>query len=1095
MRHLRLSLTTAILSVVLCLGSLGLPARARAVDQVSVLTQHNNTDRTGVNPNETILNTGNVNVNSFGLLFTLPVDGQIYAQPLYVPNLTIAGGVHNVVFVATMHNDVYAFDADTPGPPLWQTTPTHMGAPIPLASSPEIGAACGTYQDISDAVGIVSTPVIDPASGTLYVMTTNKDGDGSYHHRLHALDLVTGQDKVTPTDVQASYPGNGSDRVTGANGTSMIPFNNQTELQRPALLLSQGKIYAAFAGYCDTGPYHGWVLGFNAGDLSLASVFNDTPNGGSPNGFDGAGIWQSGLGPAADAAGNIYVGTGNGLSDAATNGSPDYGDSYLKLSPTLQLTDWFMPYNVQALDNTDADISSSGAVLIPNSNYFFGGGKEGKIYLFKRNHLGQYNPTDNSQIAQSFQASNGHIHGGPVFWRGPTGAYAYVWGEQDTLKAFQFHDDTGQFDTTPASKSTVSDPTGCGGICMPGAALSLSSNGSAPGSGIIWAALPLNGDANHSVRPGILRAFDATDLSHELWDSAQNQARDGVPTLAKFSAPTIANGRVYLATFSNYLYVYGLLPPYVYNPTPTATNTPVPPTATATATNTPAPPTVTNTAVPPTVTNMPVVGACGWCFLPISMPVPPTATNTTTPPTATNTPVLPTATTTPVPPTATNTSVPPTATNTSVPPTATNTPVPPTATNTPVPPTATNTTTPLNTNAAIPLATRTPLPPTATSTAPSLPSNTTAAMTRAVTRASASGATATPPTIPVFGLARTPAPRPRDAGPVSTGPRVTLNTATSVYHHSIVVSGAHFRARERVRLYWDRVSATSLVTATVKPDGSFAITLNVPQAVSGAHAVVAVGHDSRLTARATLHVTPRIVLLRASGASGVRNTVSGYGFAAHARVTVYWRTRSAVRLGVGVANTVGTFADRAALTFTTPVGKPGRYTVVAVALGGKDLYTSAFTMQTPRAGRVTDGRLDQAQELFARGLGLREGASQTVTVAHRGVVARVDVPLYTGGTAGAAVLTIAVMGPHGGTARAALVAVPGGRAAHAWYTFTLTQPLAVAAGDVLRLGVTGSRGTTPAWGVFGGRGDPYRQGVGSWAGRKVDDFAFRVYVR
>ncbi len=222
------------------------PAHAASVSSgsVSVLTQHNNTDRTGVNPNETVLNTSNVNTNSFGLLFKLYVDGQIYAQPLYVPNLTIAGGVHNVVFVATMHNYVYAFDADTPGPPLWRTN--QLGTPIPLTNnqqgipaSQQVGWACGsgTYTDIVDAVGIVSTPVIDPASNTMYLIATNKDGDNSFHHRLHALDLATGQDKLAPQDIQAAYPGIGADSVNG-----QVPFDNQTQLQRAALLLSHGTI-------------------------------------------------------------------------------------------------------------------------------------------------------------------------------------------------------------------------------------------------------------------------------------------------------------------------------------------------------------------------------------------------------------------------------------------------------------------------------------------------------------------------------------------------------------------------------------------------------------------------------------------------------------------------------------------------------------------------------------------------------------------------------------------------------------------------------------------------------------------------------------
>lgn len=634
---MRRMLFTSCAIALLALGSLSplsryLAPRAQAAGAapapVTVLTQHNDNSRTGANLNETLLTTANVNVNQFGLVFTRTVDGQIYAQPLYVPNLNIAGqdgqGTRNVVFVATMHNSVYAFDADDPAAaaPLWQVN-LGPSAPLPDPTDPTFGNRYGPYHDIRVEIGIVSTPVIDLASNTLYVVAFTKESDG-YHHRLHALDLTTGQEKDGgPTEIAASVAGTGDGAISGT-----LTMSNRQQLQRSALLLSNGIVYITFASHADTDPYHGWVLGYDARTLSLVSVFNDTPNGGE------AGIWQDGQGPAADADGNIYLSTGNGTWDAGSGGV-DYGDSVLKLSPSITVTDgitvtdWFTPYNQDVLAATDKDLGSGGPLLIPRTTLLLTGGKQGVFYLLDRANLGHFHSGDDSQIVQSVPLGHG-IFSSPVYWAGPNGPTVYVWGVKDDLKAFTFTN--GLLGTTPAFTYTaVAAP-------FPGAMLSLSANGSAPNSGIIWASQAIS-NANQSTQPGVLRAFDASDVSHELWDSTQDPARDGVGLFAKFNAPTVANGKVYLGTFSGYLAVYGLLPQALNSPTgtatatdtPSATDTP-PVSATATATQTPLLPNPTATATLTATATTPPASA--------------TATATATTPTGTPTPTTPSATST-----------------------------------------------------------------------------------------------------------------------------------------------------------------------------------------------------------------------------------------------------------------------------------------------------------------------------------------------------------------------------------------------------------------------------------------------------------------
>lgn len=500
--------------------------------QVSVLMQHNDAARTGANLAETVLNVSNVNVTQFGKLFTRSVDGQMYAQPLVVSNVNIPGkGARNVVFVATMHNSVYAFDADDPAAnsPYWSV---NLGPSVP---SQDTGTG-----DIQPEIGITATPAVDPSSNTIYVVAKTKES-GSYLHRLHALDLSSGQEKAPgPVLISASVPGNGD----GNNG-GVISFNHLVQLNRSALLLLNGRLYVAFGSHGDKSPAHGWILGYDAATLQRTAVFNSTATG-----WLGT-IWQAGQGMAADAAGYLYLITGNGAFNYSTGGQ-DLGQSFVKLStPNLTVVDWFTPYNYANLNAVDFDLGASGPLLIPGTNLLVGGGKESVFYLLDRSQLGHFNAGGDTQIVQSFTAGAGHIHGSPVYWNGPGGPFIYLWSEQDRLKQFRFGS---VFQTTPVATSDMTVPPG-----MPGGMLAISAAGNAPGSGILWAAHPL-GDSNPATVPGILRAFDAADVGTELWNSLENAPRDDVGNFAKFCAPTIANGKVYMATFSNRLVVYGLSP-------------------------------------------------------------------------------------------------------------------------------------------------------------------------------------------------------------------------------------------------------------------------------------------------------------------------------------------------------------------------------------------------------------------------------------------------------------------------------------------------------------------------------------------------------
>ena len=515
--------------------------------QVTVVTQHNDNGRSGQNLQETVLNTSNVNVNNFGKLFARTVDGQIYAQPLYLSNLPVQGAMRNVVFVATMHNSVYAFDADDPAATaaLWQV---NLGTSVPAQ---DVCPTCG-YVDIIPEIGILGTPVIDPVSGTLYVVAKTKNTvNTSYHFALHALDVLTGAEKFTgPREITGQVAGTGAGST---NGT--LSFEPLHHLNRPGLLLMNGIVYLAFGSLGDFPPYHGWVFGYDAGNLQQVDIYNT-----SPNGSDGA-IWQAGVGLMGDSLGNIYFMTGNGTFNANTSGS-EYGDSFVKLSTSggLSVVDYFTPFNQATLDSADRDLGSGGPVALPGTNLMVGIGTDRVLRLVDTTNMGHFNATSNHDV-QEFQASTGGIFmGGPVYWNSPNnGPVIYLWGPGDLLKSYKF---TGSlFQTTPVSQSTLTEVNG-NSSTVP---LSLSANGSQAGSGIVWASAAYSQDPNHLTVTGILRAFDATNLSVELWNSKQSAARDDVGNYAKFASPTIANGKVYLSTFSNQLLVYGLNPPAAGN--------------------------------------------------------------------------------------------------------------------------------------------------------------------------------------------------------------------------------------------------------------------------------------------------------------------------------------------------------------------------------------------------------------------------------------------------------------------------------------------------------------------------------------------------
>ncbi len=524
---------------------------------ISVVTQHNDNTRAGLNNLELKLTTSNVNKQQFGKLFSLSVDDQVYAQPLVVGNLPVGSGYHNVVFIATVNNTVYAFDGDN-GNLYWKMNYTRAGMRPPNSGDMKSGW-CNPYQDFNFNIGIVGTPVIDPATSTLYFVARSTDGT-QFVQYIHAVNLVTGTEQAgSPVAISASVPGTGDGNIN--NVVSFDPMRNN---QRQGLVLVNGVVYISFSSHCDWNPYHGWILGYNAQTLQQQTVYNDTPSG------ENGGLWESGQGVAADAQGNLYVVSGNGtvgqgnLYTSTSNGTSEItpnpnpadptnrGESALKLTPSgssLLLSSYFTPTNYLNLNINDLDYGVMGTMLIPNSNYYLTGCKDGNLYLLDKDNMGGYSSSSN-QVQQTVPL-NTSLHCQPSYFKGSAHEFVYVWSENDQLRALSFNRASNMFENTQIV-SNVSGPSGGSG-----ADLSVSSNGSLDGTGILWASYASSGDAGHANSPGILRAFDANDITKELWNSNQTLG-DEVGNFAKFSPPTIANGHVYLATFSNQVIVYGL---------------------------------------------------------------------------------------------------------------------------------------------------------------------------------------------------------------------------------------------------------------------------------------------------------------------------------------------------------------------------------------------------------------------------------------------------------------------------------------------------------------------------------------------------------
>ena len=524
----------------------------------SVLTYHNNNARTGANTNETLLTPANVNTNTFGLLMKYSVDGYVYAQPLFVSGLAIPGqGTRNVVFVATANNSVYAFDADSnagaEGGLLWHAD---LGEGIDLVNRHEFGGRYhnNVYQDMLPKAGITGTPVIDPVSGTLYVNAftrTETDAGPSFHHKIHALNITDGSERsFSPVEVAASVPGIGVGSFDG-----VLKFDARQHMQRPALTLAGGVLYVAYGSAADTDPYHGWIIGYDASNLRQLTnqIFNTTPNAtkaqfGSHAG-EGA-LWMGGDGLCVDTENNLYFEVANGSFDAdpSLGNGIDYGDSFMKLSTAgnrLTVADYFTPFNQAKMQADDADFGSGGPLLLPDEagnaahpHLIVGGDKSSTIYLADRDNMGHYNPTNNHQLVQQVSASVGSIFSTPVYFN----YHLYYQGIGGVMKAFTITN--AYMNPTPDSVTKTS-------FSGFGTTPSLSANGIS--NAIVWT---IQSDGAVRGQPAILHAYNATNLSIELYNSSLMPERDDPGKAVKMSVPTVADGKVFIGGQSS-LAIFG----------------------------------------------------------------------------------------------------------------------------------------------------------------------------------------------------------------------------------------------------------------------------------------------------------------------------------------------------------------------------------------------------------------------------------------------------------------------------------------------------------------------------------------------------------
>jgi hypothetical protein len=505
-------------------------AKSRGTD---VTTYKNDLSRSGQNLSESALNLTTVTASTFGLLRTLPVDGKVDAQPLYLSALSAAGGSFNTVFVATEHDSVYAFDADS-GAVIWQVSLLGTG------ETPSDARGC---VQVVPEIGVTSTPVIDRAAGahgTLYVVAMSIDAQSNFHQRLHALDVTTGAELLNgPADISATFP---------ATGTATSSFDPKSYEERAALLLLNGTIYTSWTSHCDFSPYGGWIITYAESSLARNGALNVAANSSS-----GPAIWMAGGGPAVDSSGNIYLLTANGVFETTmdANGFPsgqDFGNSFLKISNVgagLKVLDYFTMFNEVAESNGDLDLGSGGGMLLPDlmdststvRHLMVGAGKDGNIYVVDRDSMGKFNASTN----QNYQTLGGVLAGGiwstPAYFNG-TVYYGDVSG---TLKAFAIS--SARLGATPQSQSATQ-------FIYPGTAPSVSANGTA--NGIVW--------AHENANLAVLHAYDAANLAHEIYNSNQAAGnRDQFGTGNKYITPTVADGKVFVGT-TNSVAVFGLLP-------------------------------------------------------------------------------------------------------------------------------------------------------------------------------------------------------------------------------------------------------------------------------------------------------------------------------------------------------------------------------------------------------------------------------------------------------------------------------------------------------------------------------------------------------
>ncbi|MBS0365397.1 MAG: PQQ-binding-like beta-propeller repeat protein [Proteobacteria bacterium] len=502
-----------------------------------VVTYKNDVARTGLNPTETVLTKANVNSSSFGKLRFLATDGRVDAQPLYLSGLTVQGAKHNVVFVASENDSVYAFDADS-GATLWNVSLLGAG------ESPMGPHGCS---QITPTIGVTATPVIDRSAatnGAVYVVAASMDNGGSSHQRLHALDVTTGAELFGgPRDITATYapPGGGT-----------LTFDPGQYAERAALLRSGGMIYTSWTSHCDQPPYTGWVIAYDQSTLAQRGVLNVAAHGtGSTYSTAGPAIWMSGGGPAADAAGKVYVLTGNGAFDINLDagGFPaggDYGNSFVQItagSGGLSVSDYFSPHDTMALSQADTDLGSGGVMLLPDLSdsggtlrrLAVGAGKDGNIYVVDRSSMGKINPASNAIWQQLSGVLTGGIWSTPAWFNNTV----YYGPAGNSMLAFPVS--AARLAATPSSRTARA-------FTYPGSAPAVSANGTA--NGILW--------AHENSNPAVLHAYDASDLTRELYNSAQNPARDGLGAGNKFITPTIADGKVFVGT-QNGVAVFGLL--------------------------------------------------------------------------------------------------------------------------------------------------------------------------------------------------------------------------------------------------------------------------------------------------------------------------------------------------------------------------------------------------------------------------------------------------------------------------------------------------------------------------------------------------------